>query len=79
MKRSTVIFKRITCVLGILFIVLGVIPIPQVSVIGEASASSISVADGASLPRFTSVSLFDALNEDEAPLEGEGDAGGGRR
>lgn len=75
MKRSTVIFKRITCVLGILFIVLGVIPIPQVSVIGEASASSISVADGASLPRFTSVSLFDALNEDEAPLEGEGDAG----
>ncbi len=74
MKKSLQIFKRITCVLGILFIVLGVVPIPAVSVISEVSANTTVSGAGASqvLPRFSSVKLIDVLNQDEggeAPTE----------
>jgi hypothetical protein len=74
MKKSLTVFKRITCMLGILFIVLGVIPIPAVSVISEVSASSSMAGDTASqkLPRFSSIKLVDVLSQDEggeAPTE----------
>ncbi len=67
MKKSLIVFKRITCVLGILFIVLGVVPIPAVSVISEVSANT-TVSDAVAsrvLPRFSSVRVIDVLNQDE--------------
>lgn len=74
MRKSLKIFKRIMCVLGILFIVLGAVPIPEVSQVSEVSAETLS------LPSFSSVNLFDSLSEDgeEPPLEEPpaGDEGG---
>ncbi|REG06169.1 thrombospondin type-1 domain-containing protein [Pelolinea submarina] len=68
MRKSLIIFKRITCALGILFIVLGVVPVPAVSVISEVAASSIDQAEGASLalPQFSSVNVVDELSTAKA-------------
>ena len=68
MRKSLVVFKRITCALGILFIVLGVVPVPAVSVISNVSASSIAQANDASLalPQFSSVNLTDELSTAKA-------------
>ena len=63
MKRRLDTFKRISCVLGILFIVLGVIPIPSVSMISEVSAAS-SKTSG--LPGFSTVNLFESLAQTKA-------------
>jgi len=68
MRKSLLVFKRITCALGILFIVLGVVPVPAVSVISNVSASSIAQADDASLalPQFSNVNLTDELSTAKA-------------
>jgi hypothetical protein len=68
MRKSLILFKRITCALGILFIVLGVVPVPAVSVISNVSASSIALTDTSSLsmPNFSSVNIVDELSTAKA-------------
>ena len=68
MRKSLVVFKRITCALGILFIVLGVVPVPAVSVISNVNASSIALTDSTSLsmPSFSSVNVVEELSTAKA-------------